>query len=267
MSNTQTPQKFHPNTVIFDMERKGFPYDVAARRHEVIPIGESMGADLKMTNTAYMTFKKKFFEVINRPKPPEVIVIEGFLTLTYYIHNFSLGTFKGFDVFTNYNKWIMDTLNTLKNPKSIIVVTGINELLSLEKGKDDGSTEEVSEDVIAIHTGKDRRGKIEPEFLVVLRTFVKEHKDKRNEHFLITEKSGINRAKSPVWMGLPKMIPNRLELVIEPLRKWKATQAEGTMMPLVMVYGPSGEGKSSSLESLPEGEVINVESTTVGGGK
>lgn len=217
-------------TVIFDFERKGFPFKHKEGHFEVIPIGEKMlSADGKMSNNAFNTFRSKFFEVINRPTAPKVIVLEGFLKLTVFVQNFALATYKNFDVYNYFAKWVGDVMEFVKNEKSIVIITGINEIAEVTETNDAGEKVLAVRNCFAIEAGQKKRTKIEQDLLLVLHLQVEIDKVKGNRHVFVTQTDGLNTAKSPAWMGLPRTVPNDLAPIVRCIlenKSWGELQAK-----------------------------------------
>jgi hypothetical protein len=101
-----------------------------------------------------------------------VIVIESFTKYTETLIALAQASFKGYDVWSYYNRMIRATLDKVKNDRAVVVFTGIDEIVQIAQPS--GDTYNVRRIKVQ---GKQHEGCIEKEFLMVLFTEVKRDKD------------------------------------------------------------------------------------------
>lgn len=192
-------------TIILDGERKGFPFK-GGERFIVRPFStpQEFIAELKAAkeNQAIQT-----------------IVIESFTKLAEYAKTFCQSAYKGFDIWSNYAKLIRSVLNECKNSHAVVIWTAIDEIVDIPGV--DGT--ESAKRLVSID-GKELKGKIEYEFLMVFFTDVRKSKDGKNmEYFFQTNTDGTTSAKSPMGMFSEQLIPNDMAAVLKKMKEYYAT--------------------------------------------
>lgn len=135
----------------------------------------------------------------------ETIIIESFTSLIEMIYREADAKFRGFDVWSQYNKEIDKVLDKSKNTNKHMVFTAIDGVYEDESG--------VAERYVAVD-GNRWKKRVEKEFVVCLFT---DNKVTENgvEYRLRTNTLGRDSAKSPMGMFEDMYIPNDLSLVIE----------------------------------------------------
>lgn len=135
----------------------------------------------------------------------ETIVIESFTSLVEMIYREADVRFKGFDVWSFYNKEIDRILNMSKNTNKHIIYLAID---GAYEG-DDG----VQERFVAVD-GNRWKKRVEKEFVVCLYTDNHYSNDKTDYRFR-TQSQGKDSAKSPMGMFDELYIDNDLQKVID----------------------------------------------------
>ena len=178
-------------TAVLNIERKQLPFKGAMKFKNVgIP-------DLNTFNAAF----KKAVE----SDEIKTIVIESFTSLVEMIYREADVRFKGFDVWSFYNKEIDRILNMSKNSNKYIVFLAID-------GAYDGD-EGVQERFVAVD-GNRWKKRVEKEFVVCLYTDNRYTNDV-SEYRFRTQSTGKDSAKSPMEMFDSLYIENDLAQVIE----------------------------------------------------
>lgn len=178
-------------TAVINTERKQLPFK-GANNFMNVPV-----QSLKDFNAA-MTKAMSSDKV-------ETIVIESFTSLIEMIYREADVRFKGFDVWSFYNKEIDRILNMSKNTDKHIVYLAID---GAYEG-DDG----VQERFVAVD-GNRWKKRVEKEFVVCLYTDNHYSNDKVNYRFR-TQSQGKDSAKSPMGMFDELYIDNDLKQVID----------------------------------------------------
>lgn len=176
-------------TIILDGERKGFPFR-GIEQFKVFPFENQAQHD--------DAFKK----ALDMPGT-ELIVVESLTKLFEQIKTLCQRSFKGFDIYGNYSKMVLKTLNDYKNTKATVVVTSIDDIVDIESV--DGS--KISKRMIAVD-GKEQRGKLEKEFLMVFFTEPRKNKSGNMEYWFQTNTDGTTTAKTPMDMFKEQLIAN-----------------------------------------------------------
>jgi len=178
-------------TAVINTERKQLPFK-GAKNFMNVPV-----QSLKDFNAA-MTKAMSSDKV-------ETIVIESFTSLIEMIYREADVRFKGFDVWSFYNKEIDRILNMSKNTDKHIVYLAID---GAYEG-DDG----VQERFVAVD-GNRWKKRVEKEFVVCLYTDNHYSNDKTDYRFR-TQSQGKDSAKSPMGMFDELYIDNDLQKVID----------------------------------------------------
>ena len=198
-------------TIIIDTERKGFPFPLKSWA------GRIVGCDTKLEIES---------AIASALKDPSVkyIVVES-LTKVFEIYEATAqASFKGYDIWTYYNKSIAGFFELCKNRQATVVFTAIDEVLKSELpegGVDIARRIKVK--------GKAWEGIVEKEMLVVFYSWVKRDAKipDKVDYLFRTNSDGINPAKSPKFFGYPLDIPNNLMAAFELANK-NAKSAEET---------------------------------------
>jgi molybdopterin-guanine dinucleotide biosynthesis protein len=187
-------------TIIIDLERKGFPFKEA-----------------KNFQTITATILPEIKQAIETAtKNADIVVIESFTKYCEILIDVAQKQYKGFDIWNYYNKQIRDTLESLKNEKATVVVTAIDEIVKIMQP----TGGEYNTRRIKVQ-GKVHEGCIEKEFLLVLFTEVRREKDSI-EYCFQTNSDGITSAKTPMGMFSDMYIPNDLNTVINSMEEYYA---------------------------------------------
>lgn len=190
-------------TIILDGERKGFPFK-GAEKFTILPFANPK------------QFEDQFAVAI--ASKPELIVVESFTKLAEQTKTLCQTAYKGFDIWSNYAKMIRGYLNKCKNEVAGVVFTAIDEIVEIPQV--DGST--VSKRLISVD-GKELRGKIEYDFLLVFFTEARKNKDGKVEYFFQTNTDGTTTAKTPMGMFEQALITNDLKAALETAKKYYTT--------------------------------------------
>ena len=185
-------------TIIIDLERKGFPFKEA-----------------KNFQTITATILPEIKQAIETAtKNADIVVIESFTKYCEILIDVAQKMYKGFDIWNYYNKQIRNTLESLKNEKATVVVTAIDEIVKIMQP----TGGEYNTRRIKVQ-GKVHEGCIEKEFLLVLFTEVRREKDSI-EYCFQTNSDGITSAKTPMGMFSDLYIPNDLNTVINSVEEY-----------------------------------------------
>ena len=187
-------------TIILDLERKGLPFKNTAFTIKDCDTLAALDRELKaaMDN-----------------KEVKVIVIESITKYFEMLLSQAQMMFKGFDVWSHYNRSIGNVLNRVKNDSAVIVFTAIDEIVKIPTPE---GTEQARRSVAV--KGKEWEGKVEKEFLVVFFTSVKKTKDGAMEYQFMTNTDGVCSAKSPMDMYAQQYIPNDLAAAIQQMETY-----------------------------------------------
>ena len=145
----------------------------------------------------------------------EVIVIESFTKYVETLIGLAQASFKGFDVWSYYNRMIRATLDKVKNDHAAVIFTAIDEIVQI--AQTNGDTYNVRRVKVQ---GKQHEGCIEKEFLMVLFTEVKRDKDGNVRYVFQTNSDGITSAKTPMGMFTEAYIDNDVNEVIEKAKNY-----------------------------------------------
>lgn len=191
------PSKTH----IIDLERKGMPFPNANKFtiHTVSNVKEFDAA----LNAALAD------------KDCEVLVIESFTKYVEVLITLAQASFKGYDVWSYYNRMIRATLDKVKNDKAIVIFTAIDEIVQVAQPS--GDTYNVRRIKVQ---GKQHEGCIEKEFLMVLFTEVRREKDGTVRYVFQTNSDGITSAKTPMGMFKEQHIPNDINAVLDAAKQY-----------------------------------------------
>ena len=190
----------HDRTIIIDLERKGLPFR-EAKNFQIITANTLPDIE-KAISTATQN--------------ADIVVIESFTKYCEILIDTAQKMYKGYDVWSYYNKSIRKTLESLKNEKAIVVVTAIDEIVKIMQP----TGGEYNTRRIKVQ-GKVHEGCIEKEFLLVLFTEVRREKDSI-EYCFQTNSDGITSAKTPMGMFSDLYIPNDLNTVINSVEEYYA---------------------------------------------
>ena len=187
-------------TYIIDLERKGMPFPK------------------KFPYIAACSNIKEFDAALNAAladESCEVIVIESFTKYVETLIGLAQASFKGFDVWSYYNRMIRATLDKVKNDHAAVIFTAIDEIVQI--AQTNGDTYNVRRVKVQ---GKQHEGCIEKEFLMVLFTEVKRDKDGNVRYVFQTNSDGITSAKTPMGMFSEAYIDNDVNAVIEAAKNY-----------------------------------------------
>ena len=186
------------DTIIIDLERKGFPFKKAN--------------DFQVITASTLPDIEKAIETAT--KNADIVVIESFTKYCEILIDTAQKMYKGYDVWSYYNKAIRKMLESLKNEKATVVVTAIDEIVKVMQP----TGGEYNTRRIKVQ-GKVHEGCIEKELLLVLFTEVRREKDSI-EYCFQTNSDGITSAKTPLGMFDDLYIPNDLNTVINSLKEY-----------------------------------------------
>ena len=184
-------------TYILDLERKGFPFRNASR-FNIIPV-ENANA-----------FPRKLESVLKEDNC-EVVVVESFTKYVEQVNTLAMNSFKGYDIWSFYNRTIRNMLDSIKNDKATIIFTAVDDIVKIPQI----TGGETSHRRVKVQ-GKVHEGAIEKEFLMVLFTEVrKNEKTEQMEYFFQTNTDGVTSAKTPMGMFDELLIPNDIVTVLK----------------------------------------------------
>ena len=135
----------------------------------------------------------------------EVIVIESFTSMIEIIFREADARYKGFDVWSYYNKEIDGILNMSKNTDKYIIFTAIDGVYEADNG--------IAERFVAVD-GNRWKKRVEKEFVICLFTDNKVTDDGIEYRFR-TNTLGKDSAKSPMGMFEDLHIPNDISEVLK----------------------------------------------------
>ena len=184
-------------TYILDLERKGFPFP-KANRFNIIPV-ENANA-----------FPRELDKVLKEDNC-ETIVVESFTKYVEQVNTLATNSFKGYDIWSFYNRTIRNMLDSIKNDKATIIFTAVDDIVKIPQI----TGGETSHRRVKVQ-GKVHEGAIEKEFLMVLFTEVrKNEKTEEMEYFFQTNTDGVTSAKTPMGMFDEQLIPNDIVAVLK----------------------------------------------------
>jgi hypothetical protein len=178
-------------TAVLNTERKQLPFK-SAKDFMNVPI------------SSLVEFNQAFDSAVASEKV-ETIVIESFTSLIEIIYREADKKFRGFDVWSEYNKQIDAILDKSKNTDKNIVFTAIDGVYEGENG--------IAERYVAVD-GNRWKKRVEKEFVVCLYTDPKVSEDGVSYRFR-TNTLGTDSCKSPLGMFDDLHIDNCLSNVID----------------------------------------------------
>ena len=188
-------------TRILDIERKGFPFR-GFEKFNIMSCSSPGETDANLVKCIADTTVTH-------------IVVESFTKYVELLLRLCQTTYKGYDIYTQYNKMIGSFLDKTKNDHASIIMTGIDEIVLIPE-TDGGNS---AQRRIAVK-GKEWEGKIEKEFLMVLFTAARKNKDGKIEYMFQTNTDGITSAKTPMGMFDTPFIGNDLNAVLDTAKKY-----------------------------------------------
>ena len=191
-------------TYILDLERKGFPFRNASR-FNIIPV-ENANAFPRM------------LEKVLKEDDCETVVVESFTKYVEQVNTLATNSFKGYDIWSFYNRTIRNMLDSIKNDKATIIFTAVDAIVKIPQI----TGGESSHRRVKVQ-GKVHEGAVEKEFLMVLFTEVrKNEKTEEMEYFFQTNTDGVTSAKTPMGMFDKQLIPNDIVEVLEKVEEYYA---------------------------------------------
>lgn len=190
-------------TEIIDVELKGFPFRTKFPRvtHvETVP-----------------TFYPAVAAAVANPAN-EIVVIDSIVKHFENALNFCRASYKNFDIWSNFNMHIRNTVNACKSKTKIMVAIGLDDFVDILAP--DGS--KTSARRAATLAGKEWEGKVEKDFLMVLYTDVRKDLSKNPpvmKYQFLTNSDGICSAKSPADM-FPQYVENDLNIVLSRVKEY-----------------------------------------------
>jgi len=178
-------------TAVLNTERKQLPFKNAK---------EFMNVPIKSVSEFHSALDKAM-----ESDKIKTIVIESFTSLIEIIFREADIRYKGFDVWSYYNKEIDKILDKSKNSDKYVIFTAIDGVYDGDNG--------VEERYVAVD-GNRWKKRVEKEFVIALFTDV--HKgDEGVSYRFRTNTTGRDSAKSPMGMFDDLHIPNNLGKVVE----------------------------------------------------
>ena len=178
-------------TAVLNTERKQLPFKNAK---------EFMNVPIKSVSEFHSALDKAM-----ESDKIKTIIIESFTSLIEIIFREADIRYKGFDVWSYYNKEIDKILDKSKNSDKYVIFTAIDGVYDGDNG--------VEERYVAVD-GNRWKKRVEKEFVIALFTDV--HKgDEGVKYRFRTNTTGRDSAKSPMGMFEDLHIPNNLGKVIE----------------------------------------------------
>jgi hypothetical protein len=186
-------ENLNPETTrVIDVERKGMPFRNPNR-----------------FTTSEVSNPKMFDDALQKyldDTTVELIVIESFTKYAEIVKTLCATAYKGFEIWSSYAKMIRTTLNKCKNNHAAVVWTAIDEIVPIDNP--DGT--QTARRLISVD-GKELRGKIEAEFLLVFFTDPRKNATTgKMEYRFATNTDGVTSAKTPKDMFPEPYIPNDL---------------------------------------------------------
>ena len=178
-------------TAVLNTERKQLPFKNAK---------EFMNVPIKSVSEFHSALDKAMSS-----DKIDTIIIESFTSLIEIIFREADIRYKGFDVWSYYNKEIDKILDKSKNSDKYVIFTAIDGVYDGDNG--------VEERYVAVD-GNRWKKRVEKEFVIALFTDV--HKgDEGVSYRFRTNTTGRDSAKSPMGMFEDLHIPNNLGKVVE----------------------------------------------------
>jgi len=178
-------------TAVLNTERKQLPFKNAK---------EFMNVPIKSVSEFHSALDKAM-----ESDKIKTIVVESFTSLIEIIFREADIRYKGFDVWSYYNKEIDKILDKSKNSDKYVIFTAIDGVYDGDNG--------VEERYVAVD-GNRWKKRVEKEFVIALFTDV--HKsDEGVSYRFRTNTTGRDSAKSPMGMFEDLHIPNNLGKVVE----------------------------------------------------
>ena len=191
-------------TYILDLERKGFPFR-NANRFSIVPVENA---------NAFPRLLEKTLKEDNC----ETIVVESFTKYVEQVNTLATNSFKGYDIWSFYNRTIRNMLDSIKNDKATIIFTAVDDIVKIPQI----TGGESSHRRVKVQ-GKVHEGAVEKEFLMVLFTEVrKNEKTEEMEYFFQTNTDGVTSAKTPMGMFDEQLIPNDIVEVLKKVEEYYA---------------------------------------------
>tara|TARA_R110002020_G_scaffold204603_3_gene408844 strand:- start:610 stop:1266 length:657 start_codon:yes stop_codon:yes gene_type:complete len=191
-------------TYILDLERKGFPFRNASR-FNIVPV-ENANAFPRM------------LEKVLKEDDCETVVVESFTKYVEQVNTLATNSFKGYDIWSFYNRTIRNMLDSIKNDKATIIFTAVDDIVKIPQI----TGGESSHRRVKVQ-GKVHEGAVEKEFLMVLFTEVrKNEKTEEMEYFFQTNTDGVTSAKTPMGMFDEQLIPNDIVEVLKKVEEYYA---------------------------------------------
>ena len=191
-------------TYILDLERKGFPFR-NANRFNIVPV-ENANA-----------FPRMLAQVLKEDNC-EIVVVESFTKYVEQVNTLATNSFKGYDIWSFYNRTIRNMLDSIKNDKATIIFTAVDDIVKIPQI----TGGESSHRRVKVQ-GKVHEGAVEKEFLMVLFTEVrKNEKTEEMEYFFQTNTDGVTSAKTPMGMFDTQLIPNDIVEVLKKAEEYYA---------------------------------------------
>jgi hypothetical protein len=191
-------------TYILDLERKGFPFR-NANRFNIVPVENA---------NAFPRLLEKTLKEDNC----ETIVVESFTKYVEQVNTLATNSFKGYDIWSFYNRTIRNMLDSIKNDKATIIFTAVDDIVKIPQI----TGGESSHRRVKVQ-GKVHEGAVEKEFLMVLFTEVrKNEKTEEMEYFFQTNTDGVTSAKTPMGMFDKQLIPNDIVEVLKKVEEYYA---------------------------------------------
>ena len=191
-------------TYILDLERKGFPFR-NANRFNIVPV-ENANA-----------FPRMLAKVL-KEDDCETVVVESFTKYVEQVNTLVVNSFKGYDIWSFYNRTIRDMLDSIKNDKATVIFTAVDDIVKIPQI----TGGESSHRRVKVQ-GKVHEGAVEKEFLMVLFTEVRKNaKTEEMEYFFQTNTDGVTSAKTPMGMFDTQLIPNDIVTVLEKVKEYYA---------------------------------------------
>ena len=178
-------------TAVINTERKQLPFKNAK---------EFMNVPVKSVSEFHSALDKAM-----ESDKIKTIVIESFTSLIEIIFREADIRYKGFDVWSYYNKEIDKILDKSKNSDKYVIFTAIDGVYDGDNG--------VEERYVAVD-GNRWKKRVEKEFVIALFTDVRAANDEVSYRFR-TNTTGRDSAKSPMGMFGDLHIPNNLGKVVE----------------------------------------------------
>lgn len=188
-------------TKIIDLERKGFPFRNVSQ-FDILPAENPKQFDDQLAKCL-------------ADQSVDLIIIESFTKYAEQVKTLCQTVYKGYEIYGNYAKIIRGMLNKVKNSHAVVAMTAIDEIIAIPNV--DGT--ETAKRLISVD-GKELKGKIEYDFLMVFFTEPRKTKDGKMEYFFQTNTDGITSAKSPKLMFEQQLIPNDLAAVLKRAKEY-----------------------------------------------